>query len=76
MDLWDQWERQLQASGRPDRLARELSDEELVNLLAAKPIHNVPPNAELALKQECLRRLHQAHRPDRGHASEPHPPTA
>ena len=75
MDIWDEWERQLQTSGRPDRLAQELSDEALVNLLAAKPSDNVPPPAEIALKQECLRRLHMAHRPDRGHVREAHPPS-
>jgi len=64
VDLWDQWERQLQATGRPDRLAQELSDEELVNLLAAKPDSNAP-RAALALKQEALRRLHRVPRADR-----------
>ena len=75
VDLWDRWERQLQTSGRPDRLATELSDEELVNLLAAKPSDHVPPPAAIALKQEALRRLHRAHRPDRGNLREPYPPT-
>ena len=67
-DLWDQWERELQTSGRPDRLAQELSDEELVNLLAAAPTQNEPPNVARALKQEALRRLHRAHRPERSTA--------
>lgn len=66
MDLWDEWDRDLRSAGnRPDRLAQELTDEELVNLLTAQPDTFAAANAARALKQEALRRLHNARRPDR-----------
>lgn len=64
MDLWDEWQLNLR-DGRPDRAAEALSDEELVNLLAACPDDLLRSPATRALKQEALERLHRAPRADR-----------
>lgn len=68
MELWDEWEQQVIARGKPERCAQELSDEELVNLLAAAPEREATARV---LKQEALMRLHRAPRADRGSVREP-----
>lgn len=68
MDLWDQWERSVSETGRPERVAMDLSDEELVNLLAVADEDDATTRA---LKQEALQRLHRFPRADRGHVVEP-----
>lgn len=35
-DLWDQWDRRVRDTGRPSRVASDLTDAELVRLLAAE----------------------------------------
>lgn len=67
VQLWDEWERQVLAQGKPERCAQALSDEELVNLLAAAPLEE--PTTRI-LKQEALTRLHRAPRADRGRDGE------
>ena len=68
MHLWDDWERSVWETGRPERCAQDLSDEELVNLLAVAPADDATARA---LKQEALIRLHRFPRADRGQAVEP-----
>ena len=63
-DLWDEWQQSMR-DGRPDRAAEALSDEELINLLAACPDDLMRSPATRALKQEAMERLHRAPRADR-----------
>lgn len=35
-DLWDDWDRRVKRTGRPNRVASELTDAELIRLLAAE----------------------------------------
>lgn len=35
-DLWDDWDRRVKDTGRPTRVAKDLTDAELVRLLAAE----------------------------------------
>lgn len=35
-DLWDQWDRRVRDTGRPSRVANDLTDAELVRMLAAE----------------------------------------
>ena len=75
VDPWRAWEDEVRQTGRPDRVARELTDEELVNLLAARGADENPIERHV-LKQEALERLHRAHEahraPARTSAAEAH----
>lgn len=64
MDLWEDWQQNLR-DGRADRAAETLSDEELINLLAACPDDLLKSPATRVLKQEALQRLHRTPRADR-----------
>ena len=63
VNVWSVWDERLHASGRPARVARELTDYEILNMLAS----NEPDrgNEKRLLKEEVHRRLE--HRPARHH---------
>lgn len=55
-DLWRGWDDLCDRTGRPSRVAKELTDAELLNLLAsADPARDIERNI---LKDEANRRLH------------------
>lgn len=54
-DVWREWDSHLQGTGRPTRVARELTDAELLNMLASND-----PDREIErhiLKDEANRRM-------------------
>lgn len=63
VNVWTVWDERLQASGRPGRVARELTDVELLNLLASEQPDR--GHEKRILKEEAHRRLE--HRPARHH---------
>lgn len=70
VDPWDAWDDRLIQRGGPERLAQDLTDEELLNLLASEAGHGRRAQKSI-LKQEALDRLHRAQRSDRGQVGEP-----
>ena len=57
-DLWDAWDRRVKASGRPSRVAGDLTDAELVRLLAAETHGRA--HERRVLCDELFSRLHRA----------------
>lgn len=56
-DPWDTWDQRIKQTGHPHRVAEELSDLELLNLLAVDRAGRRQVEKDL-IKQELYERLH------------------
>lgn len=61
-DLWDDWDRRVKSSGRPHRVASDLTDAELVRLLASET--NGRSMERRLLSDELFQRLHRHAAPE------------
>lgn len=64
-DLWDDWDRRVSRTGRPSRVASDLTDAELVRLLAAETRGRA--HERRVLCDELFARLARAHGEPQAH---------